>query len=649
MCITEFIAYTCGHRSVPVHRPCPMTTSLHTNPVCPPPTPLLSPPNHAQYTCEPAAKSPQDGGGDFGGVIGGGEEVGYAERATYAEGMCGPCLRVLHTNWVNIVEYEHRWMHERGACECPVVFPALMGPRVVGGAEQSRDGNRDDERRWYHEGHQGGIRQNSTEVCGDSHVKMRGYSKSENYGRPNGRSPGKKIRVSKARRRNHPSPPSMSSIAPPLFEERAQNSHPYSWPTPSAWDTDDGGHYGQARREKEDGPHLRVSIRLPSLYAAEWTHDHRLRHENGQCHCPVSFERYHVQDDDNRNPIHTTDEDQESEDEDWYVSHEREHHERIKNDDQSWETRSLVETRTQTDSVVEYLAAENEEHTEFFVPFKLDRKGKGRTKTGRRLSLGYRAGSPWQTANSKTLETSQDDHSSSAEETTSSTSPAPQSRAAAIPHRSSTRDQGQTNDWSVPYYCEDGLSTTGSRELTFMERVMGPVGPDAPAWELPLRTKSKSGLVASSRTHTNNRGTAPFAAVVTPGPRLNRCDDEVSTAYSPEHTPHASYKKPRRCRHRCSRSHSTPRLYQRSRHRRQGQRQQQYFSEHEREHQYPAGAAVDDDNDNYNKTEPRKRPKRLPIAGFPIGAGPEGHCHAGDFSMCLLSRRGDNGSWQGRY
>lgn len=37
---------------------------------------------------------------------------------------------------------------------------------------------------------------------------------------------------------------------------------------------------------------VQVSVRLSSLYAAEWNKDHAKRHESGKCKCPVSFERY---------------------------------------------------------------------------------------------------------------------------------------------------------------------------------------------------------------------------------------------------------------------------------------------------------------------------------------------------------------------
>ncbi|ROW11038.1 hypothetical protein VMCG_00907 [Cytospora schulzeri] len=92
MCFSEFIGYTCGHSSAEVLRPCPMTTQLHTNPLC----------------------------------------ARHARRPILAPEMCPACQRVLHGRAVLITEWEHRWMHERGVCGCEVRFPDLVRPRVVG-------------------------------------------------------------------------------------------------------------------------------------------------------------------------------------------------------------------------------------------------------------------------------------------------------------------------------------------------------------------------------------------------------------------------------------------------------------------------------------------------------------------------------------
>ncbi|KAK3694316.1 hypothetical protein B0T22DRAFT_506711 [Podospora appendiculata] len=94
MCFQEFIVYQCGHRSLAVVRPCPITTTGHNFPIC---------------RIQPFL-------------------------ASNALTMCAPCERTLHSRWVLIREWEHRWLHERGVCGCDVVFPGLLTrPRVIGG------------------------------------------------------------------------------------------------------------------------------------------------------------------------------------------------------------------------------------------------------------------------------------------------------------------------------------------------------------------------------------------------------------------------------------------------------------------------------------------------------------------------------------
>ncbi|KAI1740036.1 hypothetical protein F4680DRAFT_458758 [Xylaria scruposa] len=180
MCFSEYLAYTCGHTSIAVNRPCPMTTHLHNNPCCPRPA------------CRPF--------------------LGHT--------MCPACERIQHARRVDIAEYEHRWMHERGACGCPVRFPFLMHPRVV---------------------------QRSTAFTGEDGFDDAGAS------------------------------------APPGFFAAGQQAIQPG--------RDDGTSI-PLFQEAQVGKSFEVAVRLPSLYAAEWTSDHAKLHESGQCKCPVSFERY---------------------------------------------------------------------------------------------------------------------------------------------------------------------------------------------------------------------------------------------------------------------------------------------------------------------------------------------------------------------
>jgi hypothetical protein len=100
MCFTETISYFCGHSTIGVLRACPLTTTLPSNPVCTLPV----------------------------------------SRATQVSWLCASCARILHARWVDIITYEHKWMHERGTCGCPVQFPPLQHPRLVVASPEQNEG-----------------------------------------------------------------------------------------------------------------------------------------------------------------------------------------------------------------------------------------------------------------------------------------------------------------------------------------------------------------------------------------------------------------------------------------------------------------------------------------------------------------------------
>ena len=219
MCFKEYIAYQCGHRSMEVVRPCPVTTAGHNYPVC----------------------------------------GSLASKQHFAETMCAACERQLHSRWVLIREWEHRWLHERGVCGCEVIFPGLLTtPRVIGG-----------------------------NAAGDA--------------QPNPTAP----------------PPSAGPSTPPELQEEGEHSAASSKKKiPAAIAGSSGGQPESSRQgaaEKADasagdervpalfteevtatGEH-HVAIRIPSLYAAEWRADHRRLHEAGKCHCNASFAPFRPQ------------------------------------------------------------------------------------------------------------------------------------------------------------------------------------------------------------------------------------------------------------------------------------------------------------------------------------------------------------------
>ncbi|KAI0114005.1 hypothetical protein GGR51DRAFT_578255 [Nemania sp. FL0031] len=201
MCFTEYLGYTCGHCSVAVNRPCPMTTHLFNNPCCPKP----------------------------------------ANRPYLAGTMCYPCSRIIHGRKIDIAEYEHRWMHERGACGCEVQFPAMQEPKLV---QRTWHGDRNDN---------GAYTSAPTARAGPS----------TSYAGPSTACAGPSTAYAGPSNQQAPPMPCRGQgTGVPLFEEARV------------------------------GGNVEVAVRLSSLYAAEWTEDHAKLHESGQCQCPVSFERY---------------------------------------------------------------------------------------------------------------------------------------------------------------------------------------------------------------------------------------------------------------------------------------------------------------------------------------------------------------------
>ncbi|TVY32663.1 hypothetical protein LSUB1_G006916 [Lachnellula subtilissima] len=82
MCVKEFLGYNCGHCSIPVLRPCPISQSNPTFPVC-------------QYP---------------------------AERPIFTNDFCHPCSRIIWNIKVLREEETHKERHMAGECLCEVIF-----------------------------------------------------------------------------------------------------------------------------------------------------------------------------------------------------------------------------------------------------------------------------------------------------------------------------------------------------------------------------------------------------------------------------------------------------------------------------------------------------------------------------------------------
>jgi hypothetical protein len=302
MCFQEYIGYACGHATIKILRPCPLTTHLHTNPIC----------------------------------------SNAAERPTQVNSMCPSCARILHVRWVEIITLEHQWMHERGVCGCPVVFPALQEPRAspgktMGGAaaavaaaakgkaqagggavrnatERRRQegnggeavvGTRDGEkwdaarkgarnsRRWGPTEKRNGDRKAKRAEKGKSHSGDQGTE--NNTGGPSS-SQRKSARSRGATTKTRPNDAATQHADPDTakaaVKDMAHMPHAMAWnalaPIVQITEVDD---------ERTE-----VAVRLSSMYGAEWIPDHGALHRAGRCSCLVSFDKYkphhHVTEDD---------------------------------------------------------------------------------------------------------------------------------------------------------------------------------------------------------------------------------------------------------------------------------------------------------------------------------------------------------------
>ncbi|KAF3762597.1 hypothetical protein M406DRAFT_72586 [Cryphonectria parasitica EP155] len=211
MCFTEFIGYTCGHTATDVLRVCPLTTRYNTNPIC----------------------------------------THHGRRPVLAQAMCPSCQRILHGRAVLILEWEHHWMHERGVCGCPVVFPDLVRPRIVGRGQpyyaSPSEPDSDD-----------------TKIVAKRRGKGRRGKSSGKWGRKN----------TKKDQANHGR--ITAGTAPGEEEDKS---------TP-----------GSSKKAHERAEPGGVSVQISSFFAVEWVAEHRRLHNEGACHCPADFSFYQTPD-----------------------------------------------------------------------------------------------------------------------------------------------------------------------------------------------------------------------------------------------------------------------------------------------------------------------------------------------------------------
>ncbi|KAI1761855.1 hypothetical protein GGR53DRAFT_533176 [Hypoxylon sp. FL1150] len=317
MCFTEFMGYTCGHTSMSVKRLCPLTTQLFNNPCC----------------------------------------ANNAVRPILAVTFCPACARILHGRWVNILESEHRFMHERGVCGCSAQFPYLQQPRVVSQNYADDDGHQSsgsltpvpyspattrtavtysdlsgsampfvpnshgrstqyaaEEMPWnpskdaapFGPGASASFRQRS-EGSGTEASSVTGVTVSSSGSGRDKRGKSKQRRVKRVQaqaqksralaegqgNRSGQAGQNQQQLVQ-LHQAQLQDLQQHFSASSTAAAEGSGHQLAPLFEERKDVAHQKpvVSIRMPSLYGAEWLQDHKVLHQEGRCSCAVRFERY---------------------------------------------------------------------------------------------------------------------------------------------------------------------------------------------------------------------------------------------------------------------------------------------------------------------------------------------------------------------
>ncbi|KAJ4422782.1 hypothetical protein N0V82_002561 [Gnomoniopsis sp. IMI 355080] len=237
MCFTKFVGYTCGHTSAEVLRPCPLTTQFHTNPIC----------------------------------------ATYGRRSILALEMCPACQRILHGRAVLILEWEHHWMHERGVCGCPVIFPDLIKPRVI---IPSNPVNPVQTFKSSSPVANNVVEKGRNKNDGNS----KGGGPKQTYNR-NGRRKGKK----------KPTAPQDTSQTGGYNKGQSGSDQPVRKQPGTSKQPDVVENSGESQQTGnttcENRPGA-IPPQIHSLYGVEWIEEHRQLHNAGSCKCGADFSFY---------------------------------------------------------------------------------------------------------------------------------------------------------------------------------------------------------------------------------------------------------------------------------------------------------------------------------------------------------------------
>lgn len=158
-------------------------------------------------------------------------------------------------------------MHERGVCGCPVVFPDLIRPRVMGRSPFETADQRSSVAKG--KGYRGKSRNKRSGKIQIAQYLVSAYTHS---------------------RAHTPAPTATHSpVPPPTSHPKKATANNASRlkksQTPSQEES-------RSNNLKEAKPAAEISVQVPSFYGAEWVDEHRQLHNAGSCKCEGDFSFY---------------------------------------------------------------------------------------------------------------------------------------------------------------------------------------------------------------------------------------------------------------------------------------------------------------------------------------------------------------------
>ncbi|KAJ4397086.1 hypothetical protein N0V93_001310 [Gnomoniopsis smithogilvyi] len=187
--------------------------------------------------------------------------------------MCPACQRIIHGRAVLILEWEHHWMHERGVCGCPVIFPDLIKPRLIVPSYSVRATQPT-------KSTPTGAK-NTAEKAEHAHLKQkcRRNKKKKSTGPQDTLRTGGHNETGENSAGDGQSSPDQLGGKRPSIQKKSDVS-------------DKPGERRQVGNTTGHNKPAAIPARIHSLYGAEWIEEHRQLHIAGSCKCAADFASY---------------------------------------------------------------------------------------------------------------------------------------------------------------------------------------------------------------------------------------------------------------------------------------------------------------------------------------------------------------------